>query len=297
MDLHRHVQKILVPVPLTSDFSVPLKQALYFHQVYHSEIILMNVVPDFTIFHRVLNPEKLRRHNRQAMEKLESLARSYFNGNIPEHVVLKVVNGELIPSILKTAMEWKCDMIIIKKAKRIKTFFHFLKSENADKIIAEAVCPVLTIIGRLTDEKIRDILIPVDIFKKTTNKIAWSVSLAKEFGAKLHIVSVLKLDIEKKDSLAFKKCKEIEDAVRKEGVDVNTKLLNASDKSVHEVVLDHAAELNPDMLLIMTHQESILFDNYLGSFAREIIHRSPFPVFSVVPCKETILDGFMRTTV
>jgi hypothetical protein len=61
-------------------------------------------------------------------------------------------------------------------------------------------------------------------------------------------------------------------------------------------VLDHAAEVKPDMFLIMTHQESILFDNYLSNFASEIIHKSPIPVFSVVPRKETLIDGFMGTS-
>jgi len=39
----------------------------------------------------------------------------------------------------------------------------------------------------------------------------------------------------------------------------------------------------------------LIIDNYLGSFARQIIHGSPVPVFSAVPGKETILEGFFST--
>jgi len=225
------------------------------------------------------------------------MVKHYFKGNIPEHVVLSVENGKLISSILKTAGQLKCDLIIIKKAERVRKRFHLLKAENADKLIAEAICPVLTIIDKPTEEGIRNILMPVDIFKKTSNKVAWSISLAKKFKATLHVVSVLNIDINVKDSLAYNKCKRIEATIRKKGIEVNTVILNAAGKPPEESVLDFMADLMPDMIMIMTHQESILFDNYLGSFAREIIHRSPIPVFSVVPCKETVLDRFMSRTV
>jgi len=294
MNPHTNVKKILVPVPLTQDFSVPLEQALYFHRVYRSEIILLHVVKGFSLFHKVMDPDKPGMHNRLAMTRLRRLVDHYFQGEIPENVTFRMVSGDLIPSILKTARVMECDLIIIKKAKRIRR--RFRKAENADKLIAEAVCPVLTIMDRPTSETIKNILIPVDIFKKTSYKVAWSISLARKFGAKLHIASVLQMDIKMEDSLAYKKSRKIEMDIRKKGIDVETVILKADGKAAHEVVLEHASHLKPDMMLIMTHQESILFDNYLGSFATEIIHKSKVPVFSVVPRKENIVDMYMDSS-
>lgn len=291
MITHAHVKRILVPVNLTADFSVPLTQAIHFRRVYRSEIILLHVVKRFSLFHKVLDPGKPGLHHRIATMKLRRLADHYFKGEIPEDVKLKVVNGDLINTILNTARIMECDLIIIKKAQRIRK--RFRKAENADRLIAEAICPVLTIMDRHTNEKIRNILIPVDIFKQTSNKIAWSRSLAKKFRAKLHIVSVLKMDINMRDSLAYKKSKKIEIAIRKEGIDVETVILKSDGRTADEMVLDYAAKLKPDMLLIMTHQESILFDNYLGTFATEIIHKSKVPVFSVVPRKENIVEMYV----
>mgnify|MGYP006288150471 CR=1 FL=1 len=170
-----------------------------------------------------------------------------------------------------------------------------LKAENADKLIAEAVCPVMTISDRPACHSIKDILLPVDIFKETANKVAWAISMAKKFNARLHVVSVVEMDIKPQDSLSYKKCKKIEDAIRKEGIEVDTVLLKSEKRSMAQSVLDYSAEINPDLIMIMTHQESALIDNYLGNFAREIIHRSTVPVFSAVPGKKSILEGFFST--
>lgn len=295
MDSNRYLHRILVPVPLNREFSIPLEQAIHFQKVYHSEIILLNVVPDLSIFHRILKPEKLKRHKRKARSKLKKLAKKFYHGTVPPNITIKVVSGDLIGAILGTAAKLDCDLMIIKKAGRLRGRLSYLKAENADKLIAEAVCPVLTIMTRPTDEKIQDILIPNDVFKRSTNKIAWSISLARKFNARLHIVSVLDMNINLKESLAYKKSRRIEYLIRQEGIDVTSVILRNSGKPQYQAILDHAAEIKPDMLLIMTHQESIIQDNNLGSFAREIIHNSHYPVFSVVPSKEPIREGFMKS--
>lgn len=294
MKRYKEIKKILVPVPLAAGFSVPLDQAMHFNRAFGTEVILLHVVPDHSLPQRLFNPENILRRNKQSEAKLKVFAMDYFNGRIPEKVSLKVVNGPLIPTILKEATSNRCDFIIIKKAARNNSPLGFLKAENADKLISEAVCPVLTISNDPTTKKINDILLPVDIFKKTTNKVAWAISIARQFDSRLHIVSVLSLDIRPENSLSFRKSKDIEQTIRKEGITVDTVILKSGSKSIAQTVLDYADRLRPDLLMIMTHQESILLDNYLGSFAGDIIHKSEIPVFSVVPRKETILGGLLN---
>ncbi|MDZ7740176.1 MAG: universal stress protein [Bacteroidales bacterium] len=286
--------KILVPVPLSPDFTIALSQALQFNKAYRTEIILMHVVPD-NLSGRIKHTNRVRRSNYEASFNLRCLAMNFFKGEIPDNVSLKVVNGPLIPTILKEASDMKCDLIIIKKSEKTKGYLNFMRTENADKLISEAVRPVITIPGNGTDGKIRDILLPVDIFKKTTTKVAWAISLAKRFNARLHVVSVLNMDIKPEDSMSYKKCKQMEYEIRKEGLEVDTAMLRSEKKSMADSVLDYSAKIRSDLIIIMTHQETSLIDNYLGSFATDIIHRSKVPVFSVVPGKEEVLSGFFST--
>jgi nucleotide-binding universal stress UspA family protein len=201
--------------------------------------------------------------------------------------------GELVSTILKAAKETQADLIIIKKAKRMTNGRRFLKQENADRLIANSVCPVLTIYKKPTSEGIHKILLPVDITKKTDNKVAWAKSIAKRFGAEIHIVSVMNMKLMRVNSLSYKKGRRIKYEIGKDGIKAKLVLLDKGDKLIEDVVLSYARNNRPDLLLIMTHQENFLFDNYLGSFAREMIHRAEMPVFSVVPSRENLVGGFI----
>jgi nucleotide-binding universal stress UspA family protein len=157
------------------------------------------------------------------------------------------------------------------------------------------LCPVLTIYKKHTKNGINKILLPVDITKKTDNKVAWAKSMAKRFGAEIHIVSAMNMKLQRVHSLSYQKGRRIEDEILKDGIKAELVLLEKADKPVEDLVLGYAREYRPDLLLIMTHQENMLFDNYLGSFAREIIHQAKMPVFSVIPRKENLISGIINS--
>jgi len=294
MQTHTDLKKILVPVPLNSDMTDALTQALRLQQVYGSEITMLTIVSRYSIFHRMLNPEKLNKHRKKAKRRLKKLVKKYFKGEIPGNVKLKVEDGGLISTILKTAKGIDADLIIIKKARRLPGRFKFLKTENADRLIAESLCPVLTVAHHPTPGEIRTIMIPVEILKPSENKIAWAISLAKQFNAGLHLVSVLDADIKVRSSLSYKQSRKIEKVIRSQGIEVKKEVIKSNGDHPGKEVLQHAASVNPDMLVIMTRKESLIRDHYLGSFAREIIHHSQVPVFNVVPATDHIPFDVLR---
>ena len=292
---HGNIKKILVPVPLSDELFLPLRQAMHFNRAYGTMIEILHIVSK-PVFPRSLRYIASHKKNKSAAEdKLRSMVLNFFEGKIPPKVTHKVISGSLMPTILKEARHSKIDLIIIKKAEKNRSPFSIFRTENADKMISEAVCPVLTITQESLGDQIKDILIPVDIFKKTSIKVAWAISLAKQFQSRLHIVSVLSMDIKPEDSISLRKSKEIEETIRKEGIDIEMVILKRESRSIAGTVLDYANKINPDMLMIMTHQESLLPDNYLGSFASEIIHDSRIPVLSVVPSNGSILSSFFNS--
>ena len=99
------------------------------------------------------------------------------------------------------------------------------------------------------------------------------------------------LDITPLKNLAYRKALEIENSIKEVRLDVNVELAKANNQSMHDVVLSFIDELKPDLVLMMTHQESIHFDNYIGKFANEIIHRSESPGFNLIPRKETLIGN------
>ncbi len=289
------IKKILVPVPLSGDCRIAIQKAMVFQKIFGSEIILMHVATEFSHFHRLLRPSQLKKHMQRAKIKLEKYAKQYFGGKMPEFIRMQISSGDLIPEILLAAKNTNCDLIIISKGERIVSKLSFMRNENADKLISAAPCPVLTISGKHEEKGIENILIPVDITKKITSKVAWVKYLAKKINAKVHVISVLNLDIDPLKVLAHQKALEIEHSIKEAGLSVNVELIKDKSLSMHDAVLSYISKSKPDLVLMMTHQESILFDNYIGKFASEIIHRSESPIFNLVPRKETLVGNLINS--
>jgi len=287
------IKTILVPIAIGKDGTIALKQAMIFQKLCNCKIILLHVLPKRSVFHLIVNPNSLSRQKLKAERELEKFTKRFYGGEIPPYVTLKVVIGSLIQKILITAERTKCDLIIIKKKKRIVKRFTLSKTENADKLISGSVCPVITISKRHTENGINNILIPVDVTKRITNKIAWAKYLALNFNAKIHVISVLDIDIAPYKSLAHRKALEIERSITEVGLEANVVIIKSHKQSMHDVVLKHISKIKPDLVLTMTHQESILLDNYIGKFASEIIHRSNRPVFSIAPKKENMMTNIL----
>ncbi|MCK7521591.1 MAG: universal stress protein [Ignavibacteriales bacterium] len=107
-------------------------------------------------------------------------------------------------------------MIIIKKSKRIIGKFAAFRKNNADILIGKSFCPVLTISENFTHDGIREIVMPVDITKKTEEKVRWAIYLAKNFNARVTVISVLDINIDARKSLTYQKALRIEEQITEE---------------------------------------------------------------------------------
>jgi nucleotide-binding universal stress UspA family protein len=133
---------------------------------------------------------------------------------------------------------------------------------------------------------------PVDISKKTDDKVRWAIFLAKNFNARVTIISVLDIDIETRTSLAYRKAVTMEEQLQSENIDCDVLVITDTTGHHYESFLRQVNKVNPDLIVIMTHEESLLFGEYIGTFAREVIHRAEQPVFNVVPRVGTLFDVF-----
>jgi nucleotide-binding universal stress UspA family protein len=286
----RNIEKILVPIALTREGEIAIEQAFKFHEVFGSKLIIMNVIPKARQKTGILTRETPSQVLEKAHIRLEEFVRRFFKGVIPEYVNLQVRCGGLISSIIEASKEFSSQLIIIKKSSRIIGKFAAFRRHNADKLIGQSFCPVLTISENFTHEGINEIVMPVDISKKTDDKVRWAIYLAKSFNARVTVISVLDINIETRTSLAYRKAVSIEEQLEAENIDCKVHLITEPAGKHYEVFLRQVEKVNPDLIIIMTHEESILFGEYIGPFAREVIHRAIQPVFNVVPRVGAMFD-------
>ena len=296
MKYSAQIEQILVPVPLNRNMIAPINQAVYFHEKFGSDIVLLHVESELPFLQKWFPWQKQKKHRKKALKRFRRQVKHFFPGNpLIKQFEYELVIGKLIPSILKVSNRRRSDLVIIKKTRRSQGKASIFRKENADKLISNSKCPVMTMFKEPEIKGVNRILLPVDVTKNTDKKVAWAISLAKKFSASIHIVSVQHLEIESVHSLSYNKGRKIEREIQKHGIDVDLVLLKVEKRTADEVVLDYAEKLKPDLLVIMTHQETILFDNYLGAFAREIVHKSRVPVISVVPQKDSLIHNLLES--
>ena len=79
---------------------------------------------------------------------------------------------------------------------------------------------------------------------------------------------------------------QVEQFIVDKGVKCQAELVNVSDVSLSQAVLNYSEKVNADLVMIMTQQESDFNLYFLGSTARSIINESDIPVMSVRPVKK-----------
>jgi nucleotide-binding universal stress UspA family protein len=288
----KRIEQILIPLALTREGEIAIEQGVKFHEVFGSRLIIMNIIPRNRPLIRLTRNETPGKTLEKAHNRLEEFVSKFFNGEIPPWVNLQVRCGRLIPTIIEASKDFSSQLIIIKKSKRIIGSFAAFRRNNADKLIGQSFCPVLTISENFTHEGIREIVMPVDITKKTDDKVRWAIFLAKSFNARVTIISVLDINIETRTSLAYRKAVTMEEQLQSEKIDCDVLVITDTSGHHYESFLNQVSKVNPDLIIIMTHEESLLFGEYIGAFAREVIHRAQQPVFNVVPRVGTLFDVF-----
>jgi len=292
--IETNIDKILVPIALNKEGKTAIDQALYFHKAFSSRITLLHIIPPSHIIKRIFKQKAYEIKKRRSQKKLTGYVKRNFKGTIPDYIDLRVTVGELVPTILKIADNQKCDLIIIKKSKKTKGLFSKLRKHNTDRIIGASPCPVLTIKETWTKMGIREILIPLEIGKQIRTKTFWAIELALKFKAKIRIISVLKINIDIEKSYTYRKCKILEKWIKGHDIDCDIRILKSKEHNMHEAVRFFSMKDCPDLTIIMTHQESIINENYIGRFASEIIHNCPTPVLSIVPERDNVFSVMLN---
>ena len=262
-----NIDKILVPIAITKEGKTALNQALYFHQVFSSRITLLHIIAPNHIIKRIFKRNEYERRKKRSQKKLTDFVKRNFKGTIPDYIDLRIIVGELVPTILKIADNQKYDLIIIKKSKKTKGFFSKLRKHNTDRIIGASPCPVLTIKETWTKMGIKEILIPLEIGKQIRTKIFWAIELALKFKAKIRIISILKINIDIEESYTYRKCKILEKWIKGHDIDCDIRILKSKEHKMHEAVQYFSMKECPDLTIIMMHQVSGINENYIGRFA------------------------------
>lgn len=278
--MEQKIKKILVPV----DFEDPSVDAVNYAgglaRKVNAEILLLNVIYTPGLLAQFfLDSDNLVKITEQAKGKLVELATALKEKNPGIAVNTRIESGKPYEKILSVSGEWEASMVILGENHQCgnpedelgTTVYHVTLKSNV---------PVLTLKGDISGIK-ENIVVPLDLTKKTNEQLSAALYYGLEYGAVIHLVSVLAGGIEKRESRIYKKLKEAKETLELNGVKCKMKLYKRSEIPPFKRILEYADEIDAGMILLMTHQEGYTFDNYIGAFAHHIMNLSKISVLSI----------------
>lgn len=274
----RKLNRILVPVSLAGDGENAFKQALFFRKRLSSKITLLHVVAPCSIIDNAIQSDTNKNLQARAMIRLIQFVKIHFKGEIPEDMKLRVEMGQHISTITKVARTEEFDLVIINKTKKRKGLIDKFKKHSADQIVRESICPVLSVENQWTNSGIRDILVPIDISRKSRDLLEWSVFMGNLLNTRIHLLASLLIKIELERSLAFKKAHLMKEFIIKGGVKCKVTIVEREEGTRLDALLFGAKKQSADLVMVQGHQEMIFSDGQGEKLITEFLHSSSVPV-------------------
>ena len=145
--------------------------------------------------------------------------------------------------------------------------------------------------------KVKNILLPTDFSKISLTAAEYAVELAKEYNAKLHILSIVEktppilairsLDLSREkilESIDADAKEQMESCVKKIKKLGNIEVTPVIRKGIdYEEIIKYSVEKKIDVIVIATHGRTGLLHTLLGSVAEKVIRYSKIPVLVTTP--------------
>jgi len=232
--------------------------------------------------------ETLTAESRAELETLESR----IEGGGP--VETSVVTGEPVEGILDYVTENGIDLVCMGSHGR-SGLRRFLIGSIAERVVRLSPVPVLTVRATDTDRPdngYEEMLVPTDGSSQSSVAERHALALAKQFGSRIHAVSVINVGdiatgtettvppglIEELEQTAAEATASIEGDAAAAGVDATTAVSVGSPK---RELLAYTSENDIDLICMGTHGRTGLNRVLLGSTAEAIVRRADAPVLTV----------------
>lgn len=216
-----------------------------------------------------------------------------------------VVEGSGHPSeeITKVAAEGGIDLIVIRSRRRPRAAA--LLGSTAEALCRTAPCPVLVIhpqerewVGETTCEiSLRKVLVAYDFSDDSELALRRGLSLAKEYGAELHLLHVLAKPADDAPEIAWlpsgmegiyqKAARRLQEAVAAESGSPECQVSKCSVRwgKPYREILSYAGDQEIDLICMGAHGAGHGMSALFGSNVDRVLRQAPCPIFVARPLK------------
>jgi len=172
--------------------------------------------------------------------------------------------------------------LIVAGTHGVTGFEQFWIGSNAYRIVSYAPCPVITVrFDYNFDHNLSNIVLPIDATPETRQKVPYACGMAKELGARLHIIGLHSTTLKTLQKKAISNVEQVVRYCENEGVDYTTSEIQSPDAT--KAIVKYAIQNKTDIIAIMTEQQRSASGLLLGPQAQQLVNFSPIPVLSIQP--------------
>jgi nucleotide-binding universal stress UspA family protein len=281
------MKQIIVPIDFSKESLNGLRLAILFANQFKSHIQMVYVQKVVSEMGRI----GLEEEHRTATQNFEKLIHEYSSklqdGLELSHIIKK---GKIYREVVNQAEAFE-DSIIICSTHGASGFEEFFIGSNAFKIVSATESPVITIRHGAVPHEIKKIVMPIDITSDTRQKVPITAEIAKAFGAEVHVVAISSGQTDDIVAKLNAYTKQVCDYLKDYEVPFKTTSLNGD--NLTDITIEYALDINADLISIMTEQSRAISNFVLGSYAQQMLSKSPIPVLSITPQEIFILGSFI----
>ena len=189
--------------------------------------------------------------------------------------------GKVYFEIAQQARQLKADLIITG-THGVTGYEEFWIGSNAYRIVTSSPCPIITIRQQYDFSKgINNIVLPIDHTRNTNEKVPFTLILAKLFDARINLLALYFTGLKSLRKKVDNSAKKVKTLIADQGIECNCTSRNAD--NITQTILEFSDEVDSDLIMIMTEQETTVANILLGEYARQMVNYSSVPVLSIHP--------------
>jgi len=271
------IRRIAIPTDYSDTAKVAMRHAIQLAKHFSADITLIHVTEESAysgIFTTSLSDYEQTEKAKLRLQEEAHRIEQEFGINVSQ----EVRSGRIYDQIVEAANDAGADMIVMG-THGVSGWAEFFAGSNAFRVVTQATCPVLTIQGHTPSEGFKNIIVPFDRTPETRQKVRYAAALAKKYGAKLHLASLLLEDSPAIRAEFAHKVKQVTDYLEREGIahEENTLVGN----NLATMTMNYAESKKGDLVVIMTEQEFNVTGFLVGPFAQQIVNHCKLPVLSI----------------
>jgi len=190
----------------------------------------------------------------------------------------KTRKGKVYIEIAHQAKCINADLIVLG-THGVSGFEEFWIGSNANRIVTNAPCPLITLRHDFKVGDIHKIVLPIDSSQETRQKIPVVSQIAQLYKSEIHILSLYSTNLKSVHKRVDHYVQHVVDYFEEKKI--RYAAVKQESENITRATIDYAQATGADLIAIMTEQGTTTANIFLGPYAQQMVNHSPVPVLSM----------------